>query len=90
MRVSFFATLREITRAKEIRWTTPTATVGDLLHALSDRYGSGFRDWALEGDSLGKFIIVLVNGRDVRHLAGLATRLEPEDDVSIFPMVAGG
>jgi len=90
MKILFFATLREITHEKEIRWTVPTATVGQLLHALCDRYGPEFRKWALDGDDLSDIIIVLVNGRDVRHAGGMDMPLLPDDKVAIFPMVAGG
>jgi len=90
MQVLFFATLREITRKPEIRWMAPTANVGELLHALCRRYGPEFQKWAFNGDNLSDIIIVLVNGHDVRHAAGMATSLSPDDTVAVFPMVAGG
>jgi hypothetical protein len=34
--------------------------------------------------------MVVINGDDARHQAGLATRLVPTDVVSIFPIMAGG
>ena len=43
-----------------------------------------------DGDKLGAWVILLVNGHDLRHLQGLETPLRPEDVVSIFPPVAGG
>jgi molybdopterin synthase sulfur carrier subunit len=88
--VLFFATLREITKQRGIQWAVPTANVGDLLHALCRRYGPEFQKWAFNGDDLSNIVIVLVNGRDVRHEAGMATPLSPDDTVAIFPMVAGG
>ncbi|MDI9568418.1 MAG: MoaD/ThiS family protein [Bacillota bacterium] len=35
-------------------------------------------------------VIILVNGRNIVHLAGIDTVLGEEDEVSIFPVVAGG
>jgi MoaD family protein len=90
MRVLFFATIRDCTRAKETRWDEPTPTLGDLLCALSRRYGPAFERWVLEEGRLGPAIIVSVNGRDARHLDGVRTRLQPDDTVSIFPAIAGG
>ena len=90
MRILFFATLREITREREIEWSAPAKTAGELLRALCVRYGAEFHKWAFDGDELGEIIIVLVNGRDIRHLARLETPLSPDDTVAVFPMVAGG
>ena len=40
--------------------------------------------------TLNDQIIILVNGRNVLFLNGLDTPLGADDEVSIFPMVAGG
>lgn len=90
MQVRFFATIREITQQQEIQWCRPSATLGELLNGLCARYGNKFRSWTLDGDELGKSIIILINGRDCRHQAGIRTQLHSDDTVSIFPMVAGG
>jgi MoaD family protein len=90
MTVSYFALLRDVTRKTTEEWCEPAATVGDLLRELSARYGHDFERWVLDHGELGKFAIVLVNGRDVRQLQRLATPLAPTDDVVIFPPVGGG
>jgi MoaD family protein len=90
MVVRFFASIRNITGAKEIEWAEATATVGELLRALSDRYGPEFQRWVYEGERLGGSVMVVVNGADARHKAGLATELAPTDVVSILPIMAGG
>jgi sulfur-carrier protein len=90
MLIRFFASIRNVTRAKEIAWGEPAPTLGDLLSLLSDRYGPEFRRWVLDGEDLGGSVMVVVNGEDARHRAGLATRLAPTDVVSIFPIMAGG
>jgi sulfur-carrier protein len=43
-----------------------------------------------DGDGLHKEIIIFVNGRNVLHLQRLDTPLEADDEISIFPMIAGG
>jgi molybdopterin synthase sulfur carrier subunit len=35
-------------------------------------------------------VIIMVNGRDYRHLQGLDTPLHPDDTVTLFPPIAGG
>jgi MoaD family protein len=39
---------------------------------------------------LRRFVNLYVNGEDVRFLQGLETRLQPGDELSIIPAVAGG
>ena len=90
MVVRFFASIRTLTREKELVCDQPAPTLGDLLRLLSDRYGPEFRRWVLEGEELGGSVMVVVNGNDARHQAGLATMLAPTDIISILPIMAGG
>ncbi len=90
MQVLFFASIRECTKEKEIRWDEAAGTVGELLAALSARYGPAFRKWVVDGEELSGLCIISVNGRDARHLDGAKTRLDGGDTVSIFPAIAGG
>ena len=88
--VRFFASIRNITGVKEIEWGKLTPTLGDLLRLLSERYGSEFRSWVLEGEDLGGSVMVVINGEDARHRGGVETRLAPTDVISILPIMAGG
>ncbi len=90
MQIRFFATIRECTGVSEIRWDEPTATLGELLRALSARYGPAFRRWVLEEDGLGSAVLVVINGHDSRHHGGIHAPLHPDDLIAIFPMIAGG
>jgi MoaD family protein len=90
MVIRFFASIRNITGVKEIEWSEPTPTLGELLCRLSERYGPQFRDWVLDGEELEGVVMIVVNGDDVRHHAGLKTRLAAADIVSILPIMAGG
>ena len=90
MVIRFFASIRNITNAKEIRWEHSTPTLGELLWLLSERYGPEFRRWVLDGENLGGSVMVVINGDDARHQAGLETRLTATDVVSVFPIMAGG
>ena len=91
MQLAYFASLREITGRSKQPWNSNVETAGDLLNELCSLYGPNFKRWVLEEDgSLSQMCIILVNGRDIRELSGLATRLHPEDTISFFPPVAGG
>ncbi|MFW9944077.1 MAG: ubiquitin-like small modifier protein 1, partial [Candidatus Sifarchaeia archaeon] len=43
-----------------------------------------------ENEALRPDVTILKNGREIRFLDGLATRLDPGDEISVFPIVAGG
>lgn len=88
--IRFFASIRNIAGVKEIEWEEPTPTLGGLLCLLADKYGPEFRRWVLDGEELGEAVMIVVNGDDVRHHAGLTTRLVSTDVVSILPIMAGG
>ena len=90
MTVKYFATIRTYTGEAERRLDETPADLRELLTALSGRYGTSFRRAVYSGAELGDAIIILVNGRNVLYLKGLDTPLEADDEVSIFPMVAGG
>ena len=55
----------------------PTATLGELLRALSARYGPAFRRWVLDQDELGQVVLIVINGHDARHQGGINARLSP-------------
>jgi MoaD family protein len=90
MTVKYFATIRTYTGETERRLDDVPADLRALLTALAGRYGAAFRRAVFSGAELNVEIIILVNGRNVRYLQGLDTPLEADDEVSIFPMVAGG
>ncbi|MDR0442280.1 MAG: MoaD/ThiS family protein [Treponema sp.] len=94
MRVRFFATLRGITGCAEAD-VPYRETAGALARSLCDLYGvklkeKFFPSGAEDKEKFGPEIIVLINGRHVIHLGGLAAPLNPDDRVDVFPVVAGG
>ncbi len=90
MTVKYFATIRTYTGETERRVEDAPADLRELVTALAGRYGTSFRRAVLSDDELNGEIIILVNGRNVLYLQGLDTPLKADDEVSIFPMVAGG
>lgn len=94
MKVKFFALLRDITRVKET--DLPGGTVLELLENACNRYGGDLARWIFAPAEPGKprqlsgNVIILVNGRAIEHLAGLETPLKEDDEVAVFPRMAGG
>ena len=89
IRVSFFATLREKLHADRMTITLADgATVRSALEAICDSLGH--RKEIFDKNELKPFMIVLKNGRHIQHLKGLETELEEDDELAVFPPVAGG
>lgn len=67
----------------------PAATVGELLTELGRRYPAL---WPVLEQRRGDrpYVKVMVNGRLAEQLQGLDTPLGPDDQVGVFPPVAGG
>ncbi len=90
MKIKFFAYIRDYTGSREIEYNRCT-TVQELLDELCIKYGKKFRELIFTGDrQLSDEIIILVNGRNIVHMEFLDTPLRPDDEISIFPVVAGG
>lgn len=90
LHLKFFATFREAVGSKLIeREVDDGATVGEVLQGLEADY-EGLDGQLLEDGELRPQINVLKNGREVLHLDGVDTTLDPDDTLSVFPPVAGG
>jgi len=90
--VKFFATYRQIAHCKSfVLEGDQPATVRDLLDYLGQRWPD-FKPLLLSPDktALGPDAIVMVNGRHIDHLEGIATPLSTDDAVAVLPLVAGG
>ena len=89
MRVKFFAYFRDYTGEKEIK-THHYPTVKELLLFLAEEYGKKMRDALFDRQEISGEVIILVNGRNIYFLDEINTELCDEDEISIFPVVAGG
>lgn len=70
--------------------STAGATIGEVLANL-ERAFPGVKDRIFdEAGEIRRFILVHVNGEDIRFLDGLNTPVADRDEVSITPALAGG
>jgi molybdopterin synthase sulfur carrier subunit len=66
------------------------ATVGQVLQDLKSQ-ASGIEARLFKtADQLNRFINVYVNDEDIRFLQNLQTPVQPGDEISIIPAIAGG
>lgn len=65
------------------------SNVGEALDAVFAAYGD-LRERITQDGSLRRFVNVYVSGEDIRFQQGLETAINPGDEVTILPAVAGG
>ena len=88
--VKFYAELKQTFGVKRAELeVSQTPDVERLLAAVCDT-PERRRALFAEPDVLRKEIVVLVNGRNIRFLDGVATGLAAGDEVAVFPPVFGG
>jgi adenylyltransferase/sulfurtransferase len=68
----------------------PGETVDEALSSLVERHAALKRHLYDESGRLRSFVNVYLNDEDVRYLEKDATRLAPQDALSIVPSIAGG
>ena len=92
MKVSFFASLRQVVgqKTEEIP-LVEGATVLQLVQEVVRLYPE--LEWEIlnEHGNLYEHVHIVINGRDIRHLEGGINRvITPKDKVSMFPAIEGG
>ena len=92
MRVSFFASLREIVGGRDIDVSLPEGvTVRDLAEELARRWPELREHLFTDEGALSRRAAIYVDGRNVRWLPDVeATRLSEGQRVAVIPPAAGG
>ena len=88
--IQLYATLRPIAGRRKVRLDLGETTVGKALEELTEKYPK-LQDAIFDhGGAVRSNVMIMVEGRDIRHLSGLETRVTNESAMDIFPPVAGG
>ena len=67
------------------------STVKDMLEKLTQKFGMKFQRNILNStNELNKYIILGINGKDIRSLDNLNTIIGENDEISFLPAIAGG
>jgi len=92
MKVSFYATLRDIAGEKMVEIPVDHgSTAKEVLDAIITQLPGMKKELLDEDGRLYGHVHFFVNGRDVQFLTDdLETKIMPEDVISVFPAVGGG
>ena len=92
MKVNFYATLRDIVGGKSVEFDLDHGVAAkELLDAILARFPAMKKELIGPDGRLYGHVHFFVNGRDVQFLEDdLETKIQPGDEVSVFPAVGGG
>ena len=92
IKVKFLSLLSDLTESDETELEiVDNPSITDLFNSLRDKIGKEFERRVLTptGD-LNKYIILGINGKDIRTLDGIETVIKAEDEIVFLPALAGG
>ncbi|MHA1191850.1 MAG: MoaD/ThiS family protein [Promethearchaeota archaeon] len=92
VKINFLSLLADITKIKELNITVQdNSTIKEILEILVSKFGKEFERKILDSpDSLSKYIILGLNGKDIRTLENLNTIVNHHDEILLLPAIAGG
>ncbi|MFX0004693.1 MAG: MoaD/ThiS family protein [Candidatus Hodarchaeota archaeon] len=92
VKISFLSLLVDIIGKDELILSiNENSTIRDVLVKLRSRLGKNFEGSIFNiKDKLNKYIILGLNGQDIRKFDGLETVINDGDELSFLPAIAGG
>lgn len=91
MNIKLFADFRELCGGKVVSvGSNDPQAIGTLLDALIERFPVMKTELFTESGELQPLVSVFVNGKNIIHLDGLQTIVTSEDQIALFPPIAGG
>lgn len=90
--ISFLSLLVDITKKEKIVLSIEeNSMIKDALNILFMKFGKDLKETILiSSNILNKYIILGLNGKDIRSLNNLNTILKEGDEISFLPAIAGG
>jgi MoaD family protein len=92
VKVIFFSILTDITEIEELIFPMDIdSNIRNLLEQLTLKFGKKFEEMIFKDSTdLSKYVLITVNGKDIRTLKGLSTTLNQNDEIFFVPAIAGG
>jgi molybdopterin converting factor small subunit len=92
VKINFLSLLADITKIKQLNLSIQeNSTIKEILDRLIIKFGKDFESKILDSpSSLSKYIILGLNGKDIRTLNNLDTIVSNHDEILLLPAIAGG
>jgi len=92
IKILFLSLLVDIIGREEISLSIEErSTIRDVLKQLVKIFGKDFENTIFESpDEISKYIILSLNGKDIRSFDNLNTLLHEGDEIILLPAIAGG
>ncbi|MFX0027999.1 MAG: MoaD/ThiS family protein [Candidatus Hermodarchaeota archaeon] len=92
VKIVFYSILTDITDVDELFLSiNDNSNIKNLLEQLSLKFGEKFEETIyINSTSLSKYILITINGKDIRTLEGLNTSIRKNDEIFFIPAIAGG
>ncbi|KKL66455.1 hypothetical protein LCGC14_2144810 [marine sediment metagenome] len=92
VKISFLSLLTDITEVEEtILSIDDESVIRDILEQLATKFGSKFEEMIYKtSKDLSQYVLITINGRDIRQFNGLDTKIQINDEIALIPAIAGG
>jgi molybdopterin synthase sulfur carrier subunit len=91
LKIKFFSLIKFDLKKDEVDYQLSGAkSVKEIMKLLDREFDNYFNRKLLKDEELKSGAIILLNGRNIRHLQGLGTLVENKDEITIFPPSGGG
>ena len=92
VKVSFLSLLADKVGEEEVALSIDeSSTIKDLLKDLTEKFGNKLENIIFVAPNhLSKYIILSLNGKDIRPLEYLDISLHDGDEITFLPAIAGG
>ena len=92
IKVSFLSALIDIVLTEELVFSVEEgASIDRAFEILIEKFGKEFENRIYNSiEGMNKYILVSLNGKDIRLQNNLATKLQNGDEISLLPVIAGG
>ena len=92
VKIAFLSLLSDITQIDELSLNIDDGSIiRNVLEQLSLKFGDKFEEMIYKNSKdLSKYVLITINGKDIRSLDGLDTKIQQNDEISFIPAIAGG
>jgi molybdopterin synthase sulfur carrier subunit len=91
LKIKFFSLIKLDLKKDEVDYQlSESKSIKEIMKLLDQEFDNYFNRKLLENGKLKSGAIILLNGRNIRHLQGLDTLVENKDEITIFPPSGGG